>query len=88
MRQSRFSEEEIVNILKEGQSTSKLDDVLKKYSISRGTYYKWQSSYGGLEVTALKRLKQLETKNRKLKEMYVKACLEKTILQEAIAGKL
>lgn len=88
MRRSRFNEEQIVAILKEGQHAACLEEVLKENKISRGLYYKWRANYGNLEVSALKKLKQLESKNRKLKEMYVKACLEKTILQEAIAGKL
>lgn len=88
MRQSKFNEEQIVTILKEGQNASRLDAICKKYRISRGTFYKWKASYGDLEASALKRLRQLELRNRKLKEMYIKASLEKTILQEAIAGKL
>jgi len=88
MRHSRFTEEQIVAILKEGDNKTKLPHLCRKYKISVGTFYRWKSCYGKLEVTELKRFRQLEICHRKLKTLYAKACQEKAILQEAIEGKL
>lgn len=65
-----------------------MDELCRKHQIGHSTYYKWKSKYGGLEISELQRLKQLEEENRRLKVMYAKTCLEKEILQEALEGKL
>lgn len=87
MRQSRFDEQQIVSILHEGDAAL-LPDLCHKYGISHATYYKWKSRYAGLEASDLKNLKQLQNENHRLCEMYIKACLERTILKEAITEQL
>jgi putative transposase len=88
MKKSHYSQTQIVSILKEGEVGIPVDELCRKYGIGHSTYYKWKSKYGGLEISELRRLKQLEEENRRLKTMYAKACLEKEILQEALEGKL
>ena len=70
MKKSRFSETQIVSILKEAEAGLKVDDVCRKHGISTGTYYNWKSKDGGLSVSELKRIKELEAENAKLKRMY------------------
>ena len=67
MKRSRFSETQIIAILKETDAGMKVEDVCRKHGISNATYYNWKSKYGGLEASALKRLKELEAENLKLK---------------------
>lgn len=88
MRKSRFSEAQIVSIIKEGEAGIPVAEICRKYGIGHSTYFKWKSKFGGLEVSQLQRLKQLEEENRRLRSMYAKTCLEKEILQEALEGKL
>jgi len=88
MKKSHYSQAQIVSILKEGEAGVPVDELCRKYGIGHSTYYKWKSKYGGLEISELQRLKQLEEENRRLKAMYARACLEKDILQEALEGKL
>lgn len=88
MKKSHYSQAQIVSVLKEGEAGIPIDELCRKHGIAPSTYYKWKSKYGGLEVSELQRLKQLEEENRRLKTMYAKACLEKDILQEALEGKL
>lgn len=88
MKKSRYTQAQILSVLKEGEVGIAVDVLCRKYMIGHSTYYKWKSKYGGLEVSELQRLKQLEEENRRLKTMYAKACLEKDILQEALEGKL
>ena len=70
MKKSRFSQTQIVSILKEAEAGLKVDDVCRKHGISTGTYYNWKSKDGGLSVSELKRIKELEAENAKLKRMY------------------
>jgi len=94
MRQSRFSEDQIVAILKEGNNKRrdvKLAAILNKYGISHGTYYKWRkwlTNSGSSNAVEIKRVKELEMSNKQLKELLAKVCYEKQILQDAIEGKL
>lgn len=89
MRQSKFSEDDIVKILNKRSAHMSLDEICKKYAISKGTYYKWRSQYGDMKLSSsLRRIKLLEAKNKRLKNLYAKICLEKKILQDAIEGKL
>ena len=67
MRKSRFSEDQIIGILKEHQAGIGAKELCRKHGISGGTFYKWRSQYGGMEVSEAKRLKALETENAKLK---------------------
>jgi putative transposase len=88
MKKSRFSESQIVGILKEADAGVKVQDIWRKYNISSGTYYKWKSKYGGMEVSDVKRLKELEGENRRLKHMYADVSLENRALKDLIEKKL
>lgn len=70
MKKSRFSESQIVSILKEVESGMKVDDVCRKHGISTATYYSWKSKYGGMQASDLKKLKELESELNQLKKMY------------------
>ena len=70
MKRTRFSESQIVAIIKEGESGIPIQDICRKHNISASSYYKWKSKYGGLEVSELKRIKEIESENSKLKRMY------------------
>jgi len=88
MRHSRFNESQIVGILKEADSGVMVKDVCRKYGISDATYYKWKSKYGGLEVSDVRRLRELEAENSKLKRMYADVSLENQALKDLISKKL
>ena len=87
MKRSRFSETQIIAILKETDAGMKVEDVCRKHGISNATYYNWKSKYGGLEASALKRLKELEAENLKLKKLYAEASLENHAMKELFAKK-
>ena len=88
MKKSRFTENQIISILKEADSGMPIAELTRKYGLGNSTIYTWRSKYGGMEVSDLKELKRLQEENRRLKDLYAKASLENTILQEAIEGKL
>lgn len=76
MRRSRFTETQIVSILKGADAGMKVDDICRQYNISNATYYNWKSKYGGMEASDIKRLKELEAENGELKKMYADLSLE------------
>jgi putative transposase len=85
MKRSRFSEGQIIKILKETEITGKtVADVCREQGIAQSTYYKWKSKYGGLDESQLRRLKELEEENRKLKQMYADLSLDHMILKDII----
>jgi putative transposase len=88
MKRSRFSETQVVGILKEADAGMKVKDICRKYSISDATYYKWKSKYGGLEVSDVRRLRELESENSQLKRMFADLSLENTALKDLISKKL
>ncbi len=88
MKTSKFSETQIVSILNEAEAGMPVKEVCRKYGISSATYYKWKSKFGGLGVSELKRMKELESENAKLKRMYADMALENTALKDLIEKKL
>jgi putative transposase len=88
MKRSQYSESQIVGILKEADSGVLVKDVCRKYGISDATYYKWKSKYGGLEVSDVRRMRELEAENSKLKRMYAELSLENQGLKDLLSKKL
>ena len=88
MKKSRFTENQIIAILKEDDSGMPIAELTRKYGLGNSTIYNWRAKYGGMEVSDLKQLKRLKEENSRLKDLYAKVSLEKTIPQEAIEGKL
>lgn len=88
MKKSKFTETQIVAILKEADAGLKVADICRKHGISQPTYYLWKSKYGGLSVPELKRIKELEAEHAKLKRMYADLAMENDGLRELIEKKL
>ena len=88
MKRSRFTESQIVAILKEADAGVLVKDICRKHGISDATYYNWKSKYGGMEASDLKRMKELEEENARLKRMYADLALENTAMKDVIAKKL
>ena len=84
MRKSRFSEEQIIGILKEHQAGISVADLCRKHGISDATFYAWRSKYAGMEVSEAKRLKALEEENAKLKKLLAESMLDVSTLREAL----
>jgi putative transposase len=87
MQRKRFSEEQIIPVLKEAEAGLPLPELLRKYAISAGTYYRWKSKFGGMELSDAKRLKQLEDENRRLKKLVADQALDIQMLKEVASGK-
>jgi putative transposase len=88
MKQSRFTESQIVSILAEADAGRSVKELCREHGISPSTYYQWKSKYGGLDASELKRIKELETENAELKRMYADASLERDALKKLLAKKL
>jgi len=87
MRQSRFSEEQIVSILHQAGNGITTADLTRKLGISEATFYRWKKKYSGMGVTELRRLKQLEQDNRRLKQLVADLSLDKAMLQDVLRKK-
>ena len=87
MKRSRFSEQKIVSILKEADAGSTVQEICRRHGISPATYHKWKAKYGGLEASDLKRLKELEFENARLKQLWAETSLENAALKELINRK-
>lgn len=88
MKKSKFSEEQIAFALRQAESGTTVAEVCRKMGVSEATFYNWKKKYGGLGVTELRRLKQLEEENARLKRMVADLSLDKQMLQEVIQKKL
>ena len=88
MKKSKFTESQIFNILKEADAGVALEDLIRQHGFSRASFYKWKAKYSGMDVSELKRLKELEEENRRLKQMYANLSLEHEVLKDIIEKKL
>jgi putative transposase len=88
MKKSKYSDTQIVSILKEAEAGQPVKAICRKYGISSACYYSWKSKFGGLSVSELKRNRELEAENAKLKRMYADLALENTALKDLIEKKL
>ena len=88
MKKSRFSEEKIIAVLKQAEAGVKVAELVRKLGISEATFYNWKARYGGLDASQLRRLKELEGENAKLKKMYAELSLTHHALQDAVEKKL
>lgn len=84
----RFSEEQIAFALRQAETGVTVQEVMRKMGISEQTFYRWKKQYGGLGVSELRRLKQLEEENRKLKQLVADLSLDKKMLQDVLSKKL
>lgn len=88
MKKSKFSESQIVSILKANEAGRSVNELCKEHGISQATFYNWRSKYGGMDASLIKRLRELEAENSKLKRMYADVSLEKDALKDLIEKKL
>jgi len=87
MKRKRFSEEQIIGVLKEHELGAKTGDLCRKHGISEATFYNWKSKFGGMEISEAKRLKALETENAKLKRLLADAMLDNAALKDLLSKK-
>jgi len=87
MKRKRFTEEQIIGVLREHDAGAKTADLARKHGISEATLYNWKAKYGGLDVSDAKRLRSLEDENRKLKELLAESMLDQAALKELLTKK-
>lgn len=88
MKKSRFSETQILKILKQAEAGQTTAEVCRAHSISESTFYNWKAKFGGMDLADIKRLRELEDENRRLKRMYAELSLDHQILKEIVEKKL
>ena len=88
MKKSKFTEEQIAFALKQAESGTTVEEIRRKMGISQATFYAWRKKFGGLGVAELRRLRQLEEENRKLKQLVADLSLDKVMLQDVLSKKL
>ena len=87
MKTSRFSDAQIIAILKQAQSGTPVPELCPQHTISSATFYKWRSKYGGMDASLISQLRELQDENRRLKKLYAEAQLSADLLKEAMAKK-
>ena len=87
MKKSRFTESQIMAILKEAESGVRVPDLCRKHGMSEATFYNWRAKYGGMDTSMIKHMKELEEENRRLKKMYAEERLKAEIVHEALTKK-
>ena len=87
MKRKRYTEEQIISILKEHEAGASVPDLSRRHGVVENTIYRWKSKYGGMEVSEAKRLRELESENAKLKRLLGEAELDKAALKELVEGK-
>lgn len=88
MRKSKFSENQIITILKAVEAGRAVREVCREHEVSEATYYKWKSKYGGMQASDIRRLRELEEENRRLKQMYAELSLDHRMLKDVLTKKL
>ena len=87
MKKSRFTDSQIIAILKQAEGGAPVPELCREHGISSATFYKWRSKYGGMEASMVSRMKELEEENRRLKKMYAEAQMSADIMKEALSKK-
>ena len=87
MKKSRFTDSQIIAVLKQAESGRAVPDLCREHGISSATFYKWRSKFGGMDASMVSQMKALEEENRRLKKMYAEAQLSADLLKEALAKK-
>lgn len=87
MKRKTYTEEQIIAILNEHEAWMPANEVIRKHGIANGTFYRWKSKYGGMDVSEVKRPKELEAENAKLKKLLAETMLEKTALEDVVSRK-
>ena len=87
MKKSRYTDSQILSILKQNESGTSVSDLCREHGMSNATFYKWRAKFGGMDASLMKRMKELEDENRRLKKMYAEEKLKAEIAREAIEKK-
>jgi len=87
MKTSRFTDSQIIAVLKEAEAGTPVPELCRTHGISNATFYKWRSKFGGMDVSLMSRMRELEDENRRLKKLYVDAQLSADLLREALTKK-
>ncbi len=88
MKKSRFSDSQIMAILKQAEGGATVAELCREHGMSSASFYKWRAKFGGMDVSMMKRLKELEAENARLKKMYAEERIKAELRQEALEGKL
>jgi len=87
MKKSRYSDSQIIAIIKQAEAGTPVPELCREHGMSSASFYKWRSKYGGMDTSMIKRMKELEDENKRLKKMYADERLKAEIIQEAMAKK-